>query len=111
MNSGLLRVFVVVDPFAHVVGFMVELVLILLGEMAVVSSHITFFVVLQALLAVLQAGGLSRLQLSVLNSVGDPILLIGFASVDLIHARMAGVDLARTGAGRVALRLSSSGCD
>ncbi|HUD63340.1 MAG TPA: hypothetical protein VMQ17_02120 [Candidatus Sulfotelmatobacter sp.] len=95
-------VLVLVDSLAHVVGFPVELALILLGEMAIVGSHVLFLVVLQALLTAFQTGGLSRRQLPVLHSVRDAGLLIGFTSVHLVDARMAGIDLSRAGFGSVA---------
>src|SRR5215469_16238099 len=62
--------------------------------MAVVFGHILLFVVLQPLSTVLEAGSLSRRQLVVLDAIRDPALLIRFALMDLIHARMAGTDLA-----------------
>lgn len=100
------------DALAHVVCLAIELALILLGEMAVVLGHIFLFVILQPLFAALEAGGLSGRQLSVLHAIGDPILLIGLASIDLIHARVPGINLTSAGAGSVAgLGLSSGGSD
>ena len=50
--------------------------------------------VLQALLACFEVGSLSTRQLVVLDAILDPVLLIRLALIDLIHARMAGIDLA-----------------
>ena len=86
---------------------MIELVLILLGQMAIVLRHVPLFVVLQALFAMFETSGLSGRQLTILDSVGDAILLIRFAAVDLIHARMSRIHLIRARAGRV-LGLSRS---
>jgi hypothetical protein len=82
---------------AHVIGFAIELSLILLGKMAVVVGHVLLFVVLEALFAFFKAGRLSRRQLVVLDAICDPVLLIRLALINLIHARMAGIDLARAG--------------
>ena len=93
--------FVSVDALAHVVGLMIELALVFPGEMSVVLGHIALFVILQALFAALQARSLPGRELTVFYPVGNATLLVGFTSVDLIHARMAGIDLACTGAGSV----------
>lgn len=53
-------VLVFVDASAHVVGFLIELALILLRQMAVVLRHVFLFVALQPLLATLQTLGFSR---------------------------------------------------
>src|SRR5579863_2855616 len=101
MAELLARVLVGINALAHMVGFMIELALVVLREMAIILSHIAFFVILQALFAALQMGSLAGREFVVLHAVGDAILLVGFTAVDLIHARMAGIDLARPGAGRV----------
>lgn len=49
MEQLLARVFVGIDALAHVVGFVIELALVLLREMAIILSHIALFVILQAL--------------------------------------------------------------
>jgi hypothetical protein len=110
-GSNLLVVLVFVDLVAHVIRFFVELPLILLGEVTIVGSHVFLFVILQALLASFQVGRLARCQLILLHSIGDSILLVLFALIDLIHARMAGIDYTGSGAGSVVLGLSSSGSD
>src|SRR5208337_420155 len=94
---------VLVDFGALTVGFLVELLLVLLGEVAVVLGHISLFVVLQTLLALFQVGSLPRRQLVVLDAVGNAVLLVLFALIDLIDPRMAGINLARAGAGSVAV--------
>ena len=88
-------------------GFVVELALILLGQMAVVLGHILFFVVLQTLLATLEARGLSRSELTILYAVGDAVLLVGFALVDLVDTWVSGINLA--GAGTRSIVLLRSG--
>lgn len=72
--------------------------LILLREMAVVFRHIFFLVVLQALLAVLQAGRLSGPELPILHAVRNAVLLPGFTPIHLIHSRMPWINVARAGA-------------
>jgi hypothetical protein len=103
----LCRVLVGGNAFAHVVRFAIELALVLLGQMAVVLRHVALFIVLQALFAALEMSGLSGRQLTVLYSVCDPVLLICFAAVDLVHARMLRIHLIRACTGRV-LSLSRS---
>ncbi len=90
--------FVSVDSLAHAIRFVVELTLVLLGEMAVVFRHVSFLIVLQALLAMLETGRLSGPELPILYAVGDAVLLPGFTPVDLIHTRMAGINVSRAGA-------------
>jgi hypothetical protein len=102
-RERLLIVLVLVDLVAHVVGFAIQLSLILFGQVAVVLSHVFLFVVLQALLAFLQMSGLSGRELSVLHAVGDPILLVLFALIDLVDARMVGIIHARACTGGVGL--------
>jgi len=94
--------FVVRDALAHAIGFMVELALVALGEVAVVLRHVSLFVVLQALFAAFEARRLSRLELAVLYAIGNAVLLVRFALIDLIDARMAGIDLSSAGARSVA---------
>ena len=62
--------------------------------MAVVFGHVLLFVVLESLFTLFEAGSLSRRQLVVLDAIRDPALLIRLALIDLIHARLAGTDLA-----------------
>ena len=101
---------VVVDALAHVIGLVVELALVGLGEMAVVLGHVLLFVVLQALLTFFQVCGLARGQLTALDPVGNPVLLAGFAAIDLVDPRMSGIDLVCARTGSVAV-LRSRGSD
>jgi hypothetical protein len=103
-------VFVFVDFLALTVGLFVELLLILLGQVAVVCRHVLLFVILQALLAFFQIRGLSRRELTILHAVGNAVLLILFALVDLVDPRMVGIIHARAGARSVGL-LRSGGSD
>jgi hypothetical protein len=102
---------VLVDALAHVVGFFVEMALVLLGQVPVVLGHVTLFVVLQALLAAFEAGGLSRSELVIFDAVRDAVLLIGFSAVDLVDTRMSGIDLSGAGSGRIVLGLSRGRSD
>ena len=101
---------VVVDALAHVIGFTIELVLVLLGQMAVVLRHVFLFVVLKPLLAALQALGFPRRELTALYPVCNAILLARLTPVDLVDAWMCGINLAGPGASVVGL-LRSSGSD
>ena len=103
-------VLILIDAIAHAIGFAVELPLICLGQMAIVRSHVSFFVVLQALFALFEVGSLSGRQLAVLYTVGDAVLLVSFATVDLVDTWMAGIELVRTSAGSVGL-LRSGGTE
>jgi hypothetical protein len=103
-------VLVLVDTLAHVIRFAIEMALVLLGQMAVVLRHVFLFIVLQALFTALQAPGFSRSKLATLNAVGNAILLVLFALIHLIDARMTRIDLAGSGARGVVL-LRSSGSD
>lgn len=101
--------FVRSNALAHVVGFMIELALIFLGQVTVVRGHIFLFVVLQALFAFFQVRRLPRRELSVFYAVGDVVLLVGLTRVYLIHAWMAGIDLPCSRTGCVAVLGLSSG--
>ena len=107
---GLCVVLVFVDALAHVVGFVIELALILRSEVTIVLRHIFLFVILQPLFAAFQTPRFARRELAALYAVRDPVLLVLFALVDLIHARMTRVDIAGSGTSGVVL-LCSSGSD
>ena len=100
----LFGVLVFVDGLADAVLALVEMILLSLGQMSAMLGHVALLLVLNALFALFQMRGLSRRQLAVLYAVRDALLLVGFAAIDLVHARMAGIDLPRTG-----LRLCGSG--
>jgi len=91
--------FIFVDRPADIVLAMVQIILLGLGEMAVVRSHILLFGFLQICLAIFKVRGLARAQLAAGNTIGNALLLVFFASVDLIYARMARIDDAGTGTG------------
>lgn len=93
----ILVVLVSVDLTAGFVLFAVQLPLLALGQMTVVSGHVGLLLVLGFLFAIFQVRGLARGQLAAGNTIGDAVLLIGFAGVDFIDARMPGIDLSRTG--------------
>src|SRR5215469_3446975 len=97
-----LLVLVMSDALAHVVGFPVQLTLILLGQVTAVGGHVFFLVVLEALLAALQARCLSRCQLAVLDPVGNPVLLVLLPLIDLVHPRRSPIHDSRSGARGVA---------
>ena len=103
-------VLVFVDAIAHVIRFAVELALILRSKMAIVLGHILLLVVLEALFAAFQPPRLSGRELAALYAVADPVLLVLFALIDLIYARMTGIDIAGSGASGIVL-LCSSGSD
>jgi hypothetical protein len=101
---------VFVDLLAGAILFAVELSLFSLGEVTVVGSHIRFFLVLDVLFPVLHTRGLSRRHGAVPLAVGDAVLLILLACIHFVDARMAGINLPRSGAGCVVvLGLSSGG--
>ena len=90
MQSELL-VLVFVNLPALAVGFAIQLALVLFGEMPVVRCHVFLLVVHEALLALFQPCSLPRRELIVLDAICNAILLILFALVDLVHARMIGI--------------------
>jgi len=92
------------------VGFLIELALVFLRQVAVVFGHVFLLVILQPLLALFKMRSLSRSQLAILHAIGDAVLLIGLALVDLIDPRMSGIDLIWSGARSVGL-LRSGGTD
>ena len=83
---------VFIDALAHVIGFVIQLALILLRQVAVVFGHVLLFIVLQALFATLEPARFSRSELTALDAVADPILLVLFALVNLVHPRMTRID-------------------
>src|SRR5689334_10207024 len=80
------------DAAADAILATVQLTLLCLGQVAIVLSLILLLGFLQAGLPVFQMAGFLRTQRSVLDTIGDAILLPIFAAVHLIHAGMAGVD-------------------
>lgn len=101
--------FIFGDARAHAIGFAIQLALVLLGEVAVVFGHIAFFIILQAFFTALQTTGFTRREFPILYAIGDTLLLIGFAVIDLVHAGMSGIDSTGAGSGCFAvLSLSRS---
>src|SRR5579864_6501346 len=97
---------VFVDALAHIVLAVVEIFLLGLGQMTVVSRHVFLLRILNALFAFFQTRSLSGRQLAIFYAIGDAVLLVGFAAIHLVDARMTRIDLSRTG-----LRLSSGGAN
>lgn len=91
--------FVFRDALADPVLLTIDAALLALGQMTVVLRHVGLFAVLHGGLAVLEIGRLLRVQLAAADAVGDALLLILFAAVDLINARMTGIDDARPRSG------------
>ena len=93
---GLFGMLVFVDGLAHAVLALVETLLLSLGQVTVVSRHVSFLLVLNALFALFQMRSLFWRELASLGAIRDALLLIGFAAIDLIDARMTRIDLSRT---------------
>lgn len=101
--------FIFSDARAHVIGFAIELALVLLGEMAVIFGHIALLIFLQAFFTAFEATGFARRELPILYAIADTPLLIGFAVIDLVYAGMSGIDSTGAGSGCFAvLSLSRS---
>jgi len=99
--------FVLIDLPAGTVLLPVNLPLLALGQVAIVSSHVSFLLVVDMLFAIFQMRSLARRQRTVLFSVRNAILLILLAAIHLVDARMSRIVLPRSGAGCVVLGLSS----
>ncbi len=93
---------VAVNLTARMILFAVELFLFALGQMTVVSSHISFFLVLNVLLLALDVGSLPGSHGAIFNAIGDAVLLILFTRIDFVNPRMSRVVLPgpRLGNGR-----------
>lgn len=91
-------VFVFRDAGAHMIRFAIELALVFLCEMTIVLGHKSLLVILQAFFATLQPPRLCGRELAILDTVRDSFLLVGFAAIDLVDARMSGIDLSRSSA-------------
>ena len=100
---------VFVDRAADAVLLTVDAALLGLGQMAVVLRHVSFFAVLHCGFTLFQMGGLLGVQFAVGDSVANALLLACFATIDLIDARMAGIDDPGAGTGSIGIGLSSSG--
>ena len=91
-------VLVFVDALAHVICFVVELALVLFGQMAVVLRHVFLLVALKPMFAALQAFGFPRRKLTALYAVCNALLLACLTPVDLVDAWMFGINLAGSAA-------------
>ena len=94
---------VLINLLTGFVLFFVELLLLAFGQVTIVSGHVGFFLVVNVLLAVFQMRSLPRRQGTILFTVGDTILLVLLAAIDLVDAGMTGINLSRTCAGCVAV--------
>ena len=105
-------VLVSVDLPAGTVLFPVELILFGLGQVTIVGGHVSFFLVIDVLFFVLDAGSLSRRHGTVLDAICDAVLLVLLAGIDFVDARMIRIDYSRSRAGCIAvLGLSSGGAN
>jgi len=95
-----------VDALAHAVLALVETFLLSLGQVTIVSGHVFLFLMLNALFALFQMRSLFWRELATLGAIRDALLLIRFAAVNFVHARMTRIDLSRT-----CLRLSRGGAN
>ena len=94
----LVVVFVFVNAVADAVLAPIQLALFRFGQMAVVLRHVRLFLLLDAGFAPLQICRLMRIQRTVVDPVGNAFLLVLFASVHFIHARMTRINDSRSGA-------------
>ena len=78
------------------IRFAIELALVFLCEMTIVLGHESLLVILQTFFSTLEPAGFCRRELAIFHAVRDSFLLIGFAAIDLVDARMSGVDLSRS---------------
>ena len=100
---------VLIDALADSVLLAIDPFLLGLGEMAVVLRHVFLFAVLHAGFALLEVGCLLRIQFPALDAVANALLLFCLAAIDLIDARMAGIDNARARTGSRSCGLSRGG--
>jgi hypothetical protein len=106
------RVFVFIYLPAGMVLLSVELALLALGQVTVVGGHIPLLLIVDVLFLTFHVRGLSGRHSAILLAVGNAVLLILFAAVDFVDARMTGINYARPRAGCVAvLGLSSGGAN
>ncbi len=88
--------FIFVNLPARFVLLFIELILLALGQVPVVGGHVGLLLILDVLFAILQMSSLSGCELVVLHAIRDAILLVLLASVNLVDARMTGIDSSRT---------------
>lgn len=88
--------------------FFVELLLFALRKVTVMGRHISFLLVLDVLLPILQMRRLTWSQRTIPDAIGDAILLVRLPAINLVNARMSRVDLPRPRPGSI-LSLSRGG--
>lgn len=86
------------DGAADAVLLTIQAALLGLGQVAVVLRHVPLFAVLQVGFPGLKTRSLPGIQGAVPHAIGNTPLLVTFAGVDFIHARMTGIDYTRAGA-------------
>lgn len=96
-NPDGLSVLVARDAVADSIFLTIEPTLLGFGQMAIVRSHVFLFSVLEIALTLFQICSLLRTQLTAVDAVRDPSLLITLTPVHLVHAWMTGIDNTRTG--------------
>src|SRR5262245_41308953 len=106
-QRAILVVLVFRDAAADAILAVIQLGLLRLGQMAIVFRHVTLFLPLNAGFALLQMGSFLGAQRAVVDPVGNALLLVSLAAVYLIHPRMAGIYLPRSGARGCGCGLSS----
>ncbi len=89
------------------IGFLIELTLVLPGQVAVVLGHIPLLVVLQPGFALFQPGRLPGVQFVILDAVGNAVLLPLLTAVNLVYPWMVGIVDARARATGVAVSAGS----
>ncbi len=70
----------------------IQPVLLDLGQMTVMPRHIARFLTLNAGLTPFEIGSLVRIQGAVVDAVRNPLLLIRFPAVYLVHPWMSRID-------------------
>src|SRR5215467_2777820 len=85
-------VLILVDAFAHAIGFAIQLALVLFGQVAVVLDHVLLLLILQSLFATLQPLCFSGSKSAAFHTIGDAVLLVLFPLVDLVDARMSRIE-------------------
>ena len=98
-----------VDLPAGLILLLVELPLLGLGQMTIVSGHISLLLVVDLLLPISQVSSLSRRQGAVPLAIGNAVLLIPLTRIDFVDAWMIRINHSRSRAGYVAVSGLSSG--
>jgi len=107
----LVVVLVFIDAPADAILAAIQMALFGLCQMAVVLRHVSLLLLLHAGVTALQIGSFLRTQRSVVDAVGDPLLLIRLASGHFIYARVTRIDDTWSSARGCGCSLSSGGAD